>query len=60
MSLESKNLIKQMLQVDPKRRITVTELLAHPWITLGILDPVKFLPESSESLDKECVSALAR
>ncbi|GJQ79329.1 hypothetical protein Trydic_g16194 [Trypoxylus dichotomus] len=60
MSNESKNLIRQMLQVDPKKRITVTELLSHSWVTLGVLDPVDFLPESINNLNKECVLILAR
>ncbi|PAV79252.1 hypothetical protein WR25_04974 isoform C [Diploscapter pachys] len=28
----SKELLKRMLQVDPERRITVNELLRHPWL----------------------------
>ena len=36
-----------MLQVDPKRRITVTQLLSHPWLMDGYEKPVKW--QSSEA-----------
>ncbi|XP_042241673.1 maternal embryonic leucine zipper kinase-like isoform X2 [Homarus americanus] len=31
----SRDLLSSMLQVDPKRRIRVTQLLAHPWLVAG-------------------------
>ncbi|CAH1405865.1 unnamed protein product [Nezara viridula] len=40
LSEESRKIIRDMLQVDPKERITVDELLSHQWITMGCLDPV--------------------
>jgi serine/threonine-protein kinase Chk2 len=33
------DLIERMLEVDPKRRITVDGALNHPWITEGHIDP---------------------
>lgn len=43
LSAGSRELLKVMLQVDPKRRITVSQLLTHPWLTGGpspaIVDP---------------------
>lgn len=60
MSQESLSLIKSMLQVDPKKRITVNELLSHPWLTLGILDPVKIRMENSKCYDTECVNVMAK
>ncbi|KRT83765.1 protein kinase [Oryctes borbonicus] len=60
MSNESKNLIRQMLQIDPHKRITVTELLSDPWVTLNVLAPVDFFPENIKSFNKECVLVLAR
>ena len=30
---DCKNLIKQLLSFDPKRRISAIEALRHPWIT---------------------------
>ncbi|RKO82889.1 kinase-like domain-containing protein, partial [Blyttiomyces helicus] len=32
-SLESRDLIRGLLQVDPKRRLSIREMLAHPWMT---------------------------
>lgn len=40
LSVGSKRLIKSMLQVDPKKRITVDKLVCHPWVTLGYDGPV--------------------
>jgi maternal embryonic leucine zipper kinase len=40
LSVGSKRLIKSMLQVDPKKRITVDKLVCHPWVTLGYDEPV--------------------
>lgn len=48
-----------MLQVDPKKRITVEELLSHPWLTLGILDSVTFNSADRSNYDKECISIMA-
>jgi serine/threonine protein kinase len=33
MSAESKDLISKIFVADPKQRITIPEILAHPWIT---------------------------
>ncbi|XP_037805207.1 maternal embryonic leucine zipper kinase-like [Penaeus monodon] len=35
LSAGSRDFLGTMLQVDPKRRITITQLLNHPWIVLG-------------------------
>jgi len=40
LSRESRQIIKDMLQVDPKKRITVENLLSHPWMTVGVYEPV--------------------
>ncbi|XP_068084955.1 maternal embryonic leucine zipper kinase [Anabrus simplex] len=61
LSAESKRLIRCMLQVDPKRRITIDKLLCHPWLLVGYGDPV-----SKESLfemherDDHCVKVMAQ
>lgn len=59
MSAESLKLIKSMLQVDPKKRITVKELLSHSWLTLGILDPIKIKSEDLKQFDADCVKTIA-
>ncbi|KAF5281009.1 hypothetical protein FQA39_LY05214 [Lamprigera yunnana] len=60
LSKASCDLIKLMLQVDPKKRITVNALLNHPWITAnGILAPVKYEPENNHVKDIECIKLMA-
>ncbi|XP_017777583.1 PREDICTED: maternal embryonic leucine zipper kinase-like [Nicrophorus vespilloides] len=60
MSSSSKKLIRQMLQVDPKNRITVNELLSHHWLTLGILDPVKIKSDDPHSQDNDVISLMSQ
>ena len=50
----------QMLQVDPKRRIRVTELLQHPWLMDGYECPVKWQSKYHTSdLDTVVIDAMA-
>uniref|UniRef100_A0A8C1JMF9 Maternal embryonic leucine zipper kinase n=1 Tax=Cyprinus carpio TaxID=7962 RepID=A0A8C1JMF9_CYPCA len=35
-------LLNQMMQVDPKRRLTVKQLLDHPWVMKGYSTPVEW------------------
>lgn len=57
---ESRQLIRAMLQVDPKKRITVNQLLSHSWLTLNILDPVQCKSEIKKKYDADCVNIVAR
>ncbi|KAL5250278.1 hypothetical protein ACHWQZ_G016125 [Mnemiopsis leidyi] len=41
LSKESARLIQGLLQVDPKRRLTVTDLLTHPWLCSNDRPPVQ-------------------
>lgn len=59
MSQESLKLIKSMLQVDPKKRITVQQLQSHPWISLGVLDSIEVKPEDFKYYDTQCVRTIA-
>ncbi|XP_072390879.1 maternal embryonic leucine zipper kinase-like isoform X2 [Diabrotica undecimpunctata] len=60
LSLESLKLIRSMLQVDPKKRITVNDLLNHQWLTLGVLEPVQIVCQSSKNIyQRECVEVMA-
>lgn len=61
LSAESKQLIRFMLQVDPKKRITIDDLLCHPWIMLGDGDPVctDSLYEMHEK-NEACVTIMAQ
>lgn len=60
MSHGSKRLIRSMLQVDPKKRITVKQLLSHPWITMSILDPVDSMSQTDQYREEECVELMAK
>lgn len=60
MSKESQQLISLMLQVDPKKRITVRELLSHPWVTLDVLDPVEIRAENVKRHDDDCIALMAQ
>lgn len=42
LSLGSIQLIGQMLQVDAKKRITIKQLLTHPWLMDGFDRPIKW------------------
>jgi maternal embryonic leucine zipper kinase len=49
-----------MLQVDPKRRITVSQLLSHPWLMDGYDCPVKWQSKyHSTDLDMTVVDTMA-
>ena len=56
------DLLNAMLQTDPKRRITVQQLLSHPWMMDGGFDkPVRWQSRyhSSETIDSDVVRELA-
>lgn len=38
----SKELISQLLQIDPKKRIPIAELLKHPWLTKNVNVPIEW------------------
>ena len=42
LSKGSLEMLQAMLQTDPKKRITVKELLQHPWLMEGFEDPVRW------------------
>ncbi|XP_063176988.1 maternal embryonic leucine zipper kinase isoform X5 [Chroicocephalus ridibundus] len=53
-------LINQMLQVDPKKRITVKHLLSHPWLMQGYSDAVQWQSKYTlRHLDEDCVTELS-
>ncbi|KAF1946108.1 Pkinase-domain-containing protein [Clathrospora elynae] len=39
LSAECRNLIHRMLQTDPTQRLTLSEIMSHPWITKGFNSP---------------------
>lgn len=60
MSKESKQLIKSMLQIDPKKRITINELLSHPWVISGTTEAVQVKSENAKRYDEDCVALMAQ
>ncbi|XP_060093009.1 maternal embryonic leucine zipper kinase [Heteronotia binoei] len=53
-------LLHQMLQVDPKRRITVKHLLNHPWLMQGYPFAVQWQSKYPLGrLDEDCVTELS-
>jgi len=54
-------LLDAMLQTDPKRRITVKDLLQHPWLMDGYDKPVKWQSKyRTHILDEDVVSEMAQ
>ncbi|XP_066472268.1 maternal embryonic leucine zipper kinase [Tiliqua scincoides] len=53
-------LLQQMLQVDPKKRITVKHLLNHPWVVQGYSFAVQWQSKYPLGhLDDDCITELA-
>ena len=53
-------LLDSMLQTDPKRRITVDQLMTHPWLVDGFDRPVKWQSKYHVSeLDSDVVNEIA-
>ncbi|KFU84528.1 Maternal embryonic leucine zipper kinase, partial [Chaetura pelagica] len=60
LSPSSTLLLNQMLQVDPKKRITVKHLLSHPWLMQGYSDAVQWQSKYSLGrLDEDCLMELS-
>ncbi|XP_064295121.1 maternal embryonic leucine zipper kinase isoform X2 [Phalacrocorax carbo] len=56
----STRLLNQMLQVDPKKRITVKHLLSHPWLMQGYSDAVQWQSKYPLGhLDEDCITELS-
>ncbi|NXP15717.1 MELK kinase, partial [Thinocorus orbignyianus] len=60
LSPSSTLLINQMLQVDPKKRITVKPLLSLPWLMQGYSDAVQWQSKYPlRHLDEDCITELS-
>ncbi|KFV09116.1 PREDICTED: maternal embryonic leucine zipper kinase [Pterocles gutturalis] len=60
LSASSTLLLDQMLQVNPKKRITVKHLLSHPWLMEGYSDAVQWQSKYSLGhLDEYCITELS-
>ncbi|KAJ3183390.1 hypothetical protein HDU87_006709 [Geranomyces variabilis] len=63
-SAEAKDLICHLLQVNPKKRYTISQFLAHPWIQGGTMNPTHATPAAApdvhvEDDEEEAFSQLA-
>ncbi|XP_008276654.1 maternal embryonic leucine zipper kinase [Stegastes partitus] len=53
-------LLNQMMQVDPKRRVTVKQLLDHPWVTKDYNSPVEWYSRQPLGhIDEDCITEMA-
>ncbi|XP_023812237.1 maternal embryonic leucine zipper kinase [Oryzias latipes] len=53
-------LLNQMMQVDPKRRLTVKQLLNHPWVMKDYNSPVEwFSKQPLGHIDEDCITEMA-
>ncbi|XP_072011216.1 maternal embryonic leucine zipper kinase [Engystomops pustulosus] len=53
-------LLSQMLQVDPKKRISVKHLLRHPWLMQGYPCPVEWYSKCPLGyMDEDCITELS-
>ncbi|CAJ1052151.1 maternal embryonic leucine zipper kinase isoform X1 [Xyrichtys novacula] len=53
-------LLNQMMQVDPKRRLTVRQLLDHPWVTKDYNSPVEWHSRQPLGhIDEDCITEMA-
>ncbi|XP_007524158.1 maternal embryonic leucine zipper kinase isoform X1 [Erinaceus europaeus] len=60
LSPSSTLLLQQMLQVDPKKRISVKNLLTHPWIMQDYNCPVEWQSKTPLiHLDEDCITELS-
>ena len=59
-SSECEELIKRMLTVDPARRITISEIICHRWMTMAGIDAEfnKLMHESMHPLSVESLEPL--
>ncbi|KAF7213022.1 maternal embryonic leucine zipper kinase isoform X2 [Nothobranchius furzeri] len=53
-------LLNQMMQVDPKRRLTVRQLLDHPWVMKDYNSPVDWYSQQPlDHMDEDCITEMA-
>jgi serine/threonine protein kinase len=60
LSIESVQLLSELLQVDPKRRLTMQQLIYHPWVSKGYSASVDWQTRYYfKELDRDCVAEVA-
>lgn len=59
LSQDSINLLNDLLQTDPKRRITMSQLVYHPWVLKGYSSCVDWQTRYYfKDLDRECLAEI--
>ncbi|KAF2788996.1 serine/threonine protein kinase-like protein Kin1 [Melanomma pulvis-pyrius CBS 109.77] len=62
LSAECRNLIHRMLQTDPAQRLTLSDIMNHPWLTKGFNSPPEnYLPQREPlqlPLDREIIEKM--
>lgn len=60
LSQDSINLLSDLLQTDPKRRITMAQLVYHPWVLKGYSSSVDWQTRYYfKDLDRECLAEIS-
>uniref|UniRef100_A0A914VBR2 non-specific serine/threonine protein kinase n=1 Tax=Plectus sambesii TaxID=2011161 RepID=A0A914VBR2_9BILA len=60
LSSASRSLLRSMLQVEPRRRIKIEDMLIHPWINKKYTQPLKWKTIYDKNIiDEECARELA-
>jgi maternal embryonic leucine zipper kinase len=60
LSADSTHLLNDLLQIDPKRRITMPQLVYHPWVLKGYSSGVDWQTRYYfKELEKDCVGEIA-
>merc|ERR1740123_2915937 len=54
-SPEAKHLMRNMMETDPNKRITINKILKHPWITSAAKEFEVFNDEEKEVVKKEFI-----
>ena len=54
-SPEAKHLMRNMMETDPNKRITINKILKHPWITSAATEYEVFNDEEKEVVKKEFI-----
>lgn len=59
-SIEARALLRQILEVDPRARISTEEILAHPWLSDAKDEVEIFIDTEKERIRKEFIYNDAR
>ena len=58
LSLESKDLVLRMLHTDPKKRITLPEVMIHSWMQMACTRKLYVVPKFTEQMDGDVLDQM--